>query len=67
MRVVFDTNVLVAAFLTEGVCSVLLTRARRKEFELFLCPVILDEFRKVLSRWVKKYTPQKNDQKRAEI
>ena len=36
MRVVFDTNVLIAAFLTEGVCSKLLVRARRREFELFL-------------------------------
>jgi len=36
VRVVFDTNVLIAAFLTEGVCSKLLVRARRREFELFL-------------------------------
>ena len=53
MRVVFDTNVLVAAFLTEGLCSVLLTRARRKEFELFVCPVILEEFERILLHKIK--------------
>ena len=53
MRVVFDTNVFVAAFLTEGLCSVLLTRARRKEFYLFVCPQILKEFEKVLSEKIK--------------
>ncbi|WP_456371247.1 putative toxin-antitoxin system toxin component, PIN family [Thermodesulfatator atlanticus] len=53
MRVVFDTNVLIAAFLTEGLCSVLLTRARRKEFELFVCPVILEEFEGILSHKIK--------------
>jgi len=53
MRVVFDTNVLIAAFLTEGLCSVLLTRARRKEFELFVCPTILEEFERILSRKIK--------------
>ena len=36
MNVVFDTNVLIAAFLTEGVCSKLLVRARRGDFDLFL-------------------------------
>ena len=53
MKVVFDTNVLVAAVLTEGLCSVLLTRARRKEFELFVCPVILEEFERILSHKIK--------------
>ena len=53
MRVVFDTNVLIAAFLTEGLCPVLLTRARRKEFELFVCPVILEEFERILSCKIK--------------
>lgn len=48
MKAVFDTNVLVSAFLTEGVCAKLLLRARRKQFELVLCPCILDEFRKIL-------------------
>lgn len=53
MRVVFDTNVLVAAFLTEGLCSVLLPRARRKEFKLFVCPVILEEFERILLHKIK--------------
>ena len=53
MRVVFDTNVLIAAFLTEGLCSVLLTRARRKEFELVVCPTILEEFERILSHKIK--------------
>lgn len=29
MRAVFDTNVLIAAFATEGLCAALLRRARR--------------------------------------
>ncbi len=53
MRAVFDTNTLIAAFLTEGLCSVLLTRARRKEFELFVCPTILEEFKGILSHKIK--------------
>ncbi|MBX6423901.1 putative toxin-antitoxin system toxin component, PIN family [Thermosulfurimonas sp. F29] len=53
MRVVFNTNVLVAAFLTEGLCSVLLARARRKEFNLFVCPKILEEFERILSEKIK--------------
>ena len=53
MRVVFDTNVLIAAFLTEGLCSVLLIRARRREFELFVCPVILEEFERILTHKIK--------------
>ena len=53
MRVVFDTNVLVAAFVTEGLCSVLLARARRREFEFSLCPKILEEFERILSEKIK--------------
>jgi len=53
MRVVFDTNVLIAAFITEGLCSAILTRARKKEFELFICPKILEEFKKILSEKLK--------------
>ncbi len=53
MRVVFDTNVLVAAFVTEGLCSVLLARARRKNFDLFVCPKILKEFERILSEKIK--------------
>lgn len=48
MRVVFDTNVLISAFLTEGVCSKLLVRARKKQFHLTTCPFILNEFQAIL-------------------
>jgi len=40
MKVVFDTNVRVSAFVTEGVCSKLLGRARRRQFQLIPCPFI---------------------------
>jgi putative PIN family toxin of toxin-antitoxin system len=50
MRAVFDRNVLVAAFATEGLCATLLRRARRGDFRLVLCPVILQEFQRVLNR-----------------
>ncbi|WP_156919044.1 hypothetical protein [Hippea sp. KM1] len=43
MRIVFGTNAFISAFATEGVCSALLKRARLKEFELFVCPVIIEE------------------------
>lgn len=48
MKVVFDTNVLVSAFVTEGVCAKLLGRARRRQFELVTCPFILKELKTVL-------------------
>ena len=48
MKVVFDANVLVSAFATEGVCSKLLGRARRRQFQLITCPFILKEFEAVL-------------------
>jgi uncharacterized protein len=48
VRVVFDTNVLVAAFLTEGVCSTLLVRARRRECELILSTDIIRELERIL-------------------
>ena len=50
MKAVFDTNVLVAAFATEGLCSKLLHRANRKNFELFLSPFILQEFTETLEK-----------------
>lgn len=50
MRVVFDTNVFISAFATEGVCSTLLKRAKLKEFELFVCPVIIEEIENVLEQ-----------------
>lgn len=53
MRVLFDTNVLVAAFITDGVCSGLLSLARKGKFKLFVCPAILSELEKVLLRKIK--------------
>ena len=52
MRVVFDTNVLIAAFLTEGLCSGLLIRARKQAFNLVLCDDIIREFEGIL---IKKF------------
>ena len=53
MKAVFDTNVLIAAFLTDGLCAKLLLRARHKEFSLVLCPFIFQEFRKFLQKKIK--------------
>ena len=50
MRVGFDTNILVAAFVTEGICARLLKRARERQFLLYVCSFVLDEFRRVLGR-----------------
>jgi putative PIN family toxin of toxin-antitoxin system len=50
MKAVFDTNVLIAAFLTEGICAKLMIRARRRDFDLILCDGILDEFKRVLKK-----------------
>jgi putative PIN family toxin of toxin-antitoxin system len=50
LKALFDTNVLLAAFLTEGVCEKLLTRARKRQFNLITCPFILHEFERILAR-----------------
>lgn len=50
MIAVFDTNVLVAAVITEGICARILRRAREREFELAICPFILAELEAVLTR-----------------
>ena len=50
MKAVFDTNVLIAAFLTEGICAKLLVRAHRRDFDLILCDGILQEFKRVLKK-----------------
>jgi putative PIN family toxin of toxin-antitoxin system len=50
MIAVFDTNVLIAAIIMEGVCSKLLRRARTKEFHLISCPFIITEIRHILSK-----------------
>ncbi len=49
MRVLFDTNVLVSAYATEGLCARLLMRANRREFDLFMSPAIRSEFKKALA------------------
>ncbi len=50
MRVVFDTNVLVAAFAADGLCAKLVRRANKRDFTLLLCPVIVEELRAVLKK-----------------
>ena len=50
MKAVFDTNVLIAAFLTEGICSGLLIRARKRAFNLVLCDDIIREFEGILKK-----------------
>jgi putative PIN family toxin of toxin-antitoxin system len=50
MRAVLDSNVLVAAYLTEGLCARLLRRARRGQFELITCAQILNEVRGSLQK-----------------
>jgi len=52
VRAVFDTNVLVAAFAVEGICSKILTRGRKNQFHLIACPTILQEFERIL---IKKF------------
>jgi putative PIN family toxin of toxin-antitoxin system len=48
MKVILDTNVLISAFLTNGVCSRILHRARNREFDFILCMPVLEEFRRIL-------------------
>ena len=62
MKVVFDTNVLVAAFLTEGLCAKLLVRARQREFPLVTCPFILQEFERIL---LKKFKAARSEAQEA--
>jgi putative PIN family toxin of toxin-antitoxin system len=62
MKAVFDTNVLVAAFATEGVCAKLLGRARRKQLDLVISPFILKEFENVL---LKKFSASKEQTRTA--
>ena len=62
MRALFDTNVLLAAFLTEGVCEKLLTRARKRHFDLITCPFILHEFDRILA---KKFSATKQEKETA--
>jgi putative PIN family toxin of toxin-antitoxin system len=62
MRAVFDTNVLGAAFAAEGICSKILTRGRKRQFHLIACPIILQEFDRVL---IKKFSATRNEARSA--
>jgi putative PIN family toxin of toxin-antitoxin system len=62
VRAVFDTNILVAAFVTEGICSKILIRGRKKQFPLIVCPVIFQEFERVL---IKKFFATRNEARSA--
>jgi putative PIN family toxin of toxin-antitoxin system len=53
VKVVFDTKVLIAAFVADGLCSRLLARARKGHFQLFACPCIFTEFRRILAKKLK--------------
>ena len=53
MKAVFDTNVLFAALVAQGLCAKLLRRARLREFELITCPSIREELRQALIRKVR--------------
>ncbi len=48
MKVVLDTNVLISAFLSDGVCSRILRRARNREFTFVLCMPVIEEFSRIL-------------------
>jgi len=48
MRAVLDTNVLISAFVTDGLCARILRRARNGEFAFVLCASVLEEFRRTL-------------------
>jgi len=48
MKAVFDTNVLIAAFVTDGLCTRILRRARVGEFEFILGIPVLLEFQRIL-------------------
>jgi len=58
VRAVFDTNVLMAAFAAEGICSKLLMRGRKKQFHLIVCSLLLQEFNRVL---IKKFSATRNE------
>jgi putative PIN family toxin of toxin-antitoxin system len=53
---------LVAAFAAEGICSKILARGRKKQFHLIACPIILQEFERVL---IKKFSATRNEARSA--
>lgn len=48
MNALFDTNVLIATFVTDGLCARILRRARNGEFQLVLGIPVLEEVRRIL-------------------
>ncbi len=48
MRVIPDTNILLSAFLTNGICANILKRARHKYFSFILCTPVLNETKRLL-------------------
>jgi uncharacterized protein len=48
VKVILDTNILLSAFLTDGICSRILKRARHKQFSFILCKPILEETKRLL-------------------
>ena len=48
MKAILDTNVLLSAFLTEGMCARILKRARHKQFSFILCKAVLKETKRIL-------------------
>jgi len=50
VKAVFDTNVLIVAFLTEGICAKCLMRGRKRYFYLILSSDIIKETERILRR-----------------
>ena len=48
MKVILDTNVLLSAFLTDGICARISKRARQKHFSFILCEPVRDETKRLL-------------------
>lgn len=48
MNVVLDTNVLLSAFLTDGICARILKRARHRQLSFVLCASVLQETKRLL-------------------
>jgi len=48
VNVILDTNILLSAFLTDGICARILKRARHKHFSFILCEPVLNETKRHL-------------------
>ena len=48
MKVVLDTNVLLSAFLIDGICARILRRARNKELTFIFCASVLKETQRLM-------------------